>query len=201
MGAATVIGVISDTHGKLDERVLGLFTGVSRIIHAGDIGDEEIIWRLEAIAPVIAVRGNNDPDTSCFPNERLAIIDGRTFFVRHQFATVEKLTKAHRQLIEQRIPDVVVFGHSHQPYTGNWRGTLLFNPGSAGPKRFKLARSVGLIELDSVETRPRIICLDEDDHVAPLKEFDGFPKPQPTITGFALSLPIPNIQAVDRRNE
>ncbi|HEV2914498.1 MAG TPA: metallophosphoesterase family protein [Pyrinomonadaceae bacterium] len=156
-----LIGVISDTHGKLDEKVLKLFAGVYRIIHAGDIGDEELIWRLEAVAPVIAVRGNNDAATICFPNERLALIAERTFFVRHQFATVEKMSPAQRRLIEQRMPDAVIFGHSHSSYTGTWRGTLLFNPGSAGPRRFNLPRSVGLLEIHEDHIEPRIIFLDD----------------------------------------
>jgi putative phosphoesterase len=157
---AQLIGVISNTHGKLDERVFALFTGASRIIHAGDIGDEELIWKLESIAPVIAVRGNNDTDTMCFPNERLAVIGKRTFYIRHQFATVEKMTAAQKGIIEKRMPDVVIFGHSHQPYSANWRGTLLFNPGSAGPKRFNFPRSVGLIEMTEDGIAARIVVLD-----------------------------------------
>jgi putative phosphoesterase len=160
-GNPTLVGVISDTHGKLDEQVLELFAGVNHIIHAGDIGDEELIWQMEELAPVIAVRGNIDADTMCYPNERLAIIQGRTFFIRHQFATVEKMSAAQQRLIEQRMPDVVVFGHSHQSYIGNWRGTLLFNPGSAGPKRFSLPRTVGLIELYEDRIAPRIITLEK----------------------------------------
>ena len=155
-----VVGVISDTHGKLDEQVLKLFAGVQHIIHAGDIGDEELIWQLEKVAPVIAVRGNNDANTMCFPNERLAVIQGRTFFIRHQFSTVEKLSAAQQRLIEQRMPDVVIFGHSHQAYSGSWRGTLLFNPGSAGPKRFSLPRSVGQLELYEDRIASRIITLE-----------------------------------------
>ena len=156
------IGVISDTHGKLDQKVLELFAGVRRIIHAGDIGDEELIWQLEAVAPVIAVRGNNDADTLCFPNERMAVIEGRTFYVRHQFATVEKMTAAQQRIIEQRMPDVVIFGHSHKAYSGEWRGTLLFNPGGAGPKRFNLPRTVGLLEIKDEEIVPHILDLDEE---------------------------------------
>ena len=156
-----LIGVISDTHGKLDEQVLELFAGVSNIIHAGDIGDEELIWQMEKVAPVIAVRGNNDADTICFPNERLAVIQGRTFFVKHQFATAEKINPAQQRLIEQRMPDVVVFGHSHQAYAGIWRGTLLFNPGSAGPKRFNLPRSIGFLELYEDRIASRIVALEQ----------------------------------------
>lgn len=156
-----LIGVISDTHGKLDKQVLSLFAGVRRIIHAGDIGSEELIWELEKVAPVIAVRGNiDDAKTMCYPNERMAVIEGRTFYVRHQFATVEKMTAAQRHIIEQRMPDVVVFGHSHQAYAEQWRGTLLFNPGSAGPKRFSLPRSVGLIEIQDEHITSRIVELD-----------------------------------------
>ena len=161
MSASPVlIGVISDTHGKLDEKVLDLFADVSHIIHAGDIGDEELIWQLEKIAPVIAVRGNIDSDMMVWPNERRAVIDKRTFFVRHQFATAEKLSAAQARLIEKHMPDVVVFGHSHQAYSDYWRGTLLFNPGSAGPKRFSLPRSIGLLELHEDRISSRIIILE-----------------------------------------
>ncbi|HEX8746924.1 MAG TPA: metallophosphoesterase family protein [Pyrinomonadaceae bacterium] len=152
-----LIGVISDTHGLLDEKVPGLFRGVSSIIHAGDIGKEDLIWQLEAVAPVIAVRGNNDSDTMCFPNERMAVIEGRTFYVRHIFATVEKMTKAQQRIIERHMPDAVIFGHSHKAYSGAWRGTLLFNPGSAGPKRFSLPRSIGILEITEDSITPRII--------------------------------------------
>jgi uncharacterized protein len=156
-----LIGVISDTHGKLDEQVFELFDGVKHIIHAGDIGDEELIWQLEKLAPVIAVRGNNDANTMCFPTERLAVIQGHTFYIRHQFATAEKMSAAQQRLIDQRMPDVVIFGHSHQAYSGLWRGTLLFNPGSAGPKRFNLPRSIGLLELYQDRIASRIVMLEK----------------------------------------
>jgi putative phosphoesterase len=161
--STVLIGVIADTHGKLDERVLRLFDGAHRIIHAGDIGDEELIWRLEKVAPVIAVRGNNDANTMCFPNERMAVVEGRTFYVRHQFATVEKMNTAQQRIIEQRMPEAVIFGHSHKAYIGQWRGTLLFNPGGAGPKRFNLPRTVGLLELREDHIEARILNLDDDE--------------------------------------
>jgi predicted phosphodiesterase len=94
-----------------------------------------------------------------WPNERRAVIDKRTFFVRHQFATAEKLSAAQARLIEKHMPDVVVFGHSHQAYSGNWRGTLLFNPGSAGPKRFSLPRSIGFLELHEDQISSRVVFL------------------------------------------
>ncbi len=154
------VGVVSDTHGKLDPLVLDLFAGVDHIIHAGDVGDEEILWQLENIAPVVAVRGNIDSDALCLPNERIALICARTFYVRHQFAAAEKLTAAQKNLIEQRMPEVIVFGHSHKFYVGSWRGTLLFNPGGAGAKRFNLPRSIGLLDIHAEGISTRIVDLE-----------------------------------------
>ncbi|HMF56423.1 MAG TPA: metallophosphoesterase family protein [Pyrinomonadaceae bacterium] len=159
-GPRKLVGVLSDTHGKLDERIPALFEGVYRIIHAGDIGDEDLIWRLESIAPVIAVRGNIDSPKMCFPTERMAVIEGRTFYIRHQFSTVEQMTPAQKHVIEERMPEIVVFGHSHKAYVDEWRGTLFFNPGGAGPKRFNLPRTVGLITLKEDCIEPRIINLE-----------------------------------------
>lgn len=156
------IGVISGTYRKLDQKVFDLFAGVMRIIHAGAIGDEELIWQLEKIAPVIAVRGMKDANTMCFPNERLAVIEGRTFYIRHQFATCEQMSIAQQRIIEQRMPDAVIFGQNHQAYVGRWRGTLLFNPGSAGPEHFKYPRTVGLLELRDDEVAPHILNLDDN---------------------------------------
>lgn len=161
------VGVVSDTHGKLDPLVPELFAGVDHIIHAGDVGDEEILWQLENIAPVIAVRGNIDADAAmCLPNERIAVICARTFYVRHQFAAAEKLTAAQKHLIEERMPEVIVFGHSHKFYVGSWRGTLLFNPGGAGVKRFDLPRSIGLLDIHAESVSTRIIDLETGDDLA-----------------------------------
>jgi uncharacterized protein len=92
----------------------------------------------------------------------MAVVKGRTFYVRHQFATVEKMSAAQQRIIEQHMPDAVIFGHSHKAYIGRWRGTLLFNPGGAGPKRFNLPRTVGLLELQEDHIEPRIFNLDRD---------------------------------------
>jgi putative phosphoesterase len=156
------IGVIADTHGRLDRAVLDHFSGVDRIIHAGDIGNEQILWELEKIAPVIAVKGNNDTDSMCVPNERLAQFGEVSIFVTHIFSTVEKLTQAQKNLIEKRLLNAVVFGHSHKAYSGIWRGTLLFNPGAAGPKRFSLPRSIGFLAISESEVEPEILELVDD---------------------------------------
>ncbi|OLE52350.1 MAG: hypothetical protein AUG51_18575 [Acidobacteria bacterium 13_1_20CM_3_53_8] len=160
-GTPRLVGVISDTHGKLDERIPALFQSVYRIIHAGDIGDEDLIWQLESIAPVIAVRGNNDSPKMCFPRERMVVLENKTFYIRHQFATIEKMTPAQKRIIEERMPEAVIFGHSHKAYVDEWRGTLLFNPGGAGPKRFNLPRTVGLLTLHEDHIEPHIINLED----------------------------------------
>ena len=153
------IGVIADTHGKLDRAVLDHFAGVDRIIHGGDIGNEQVLWELEKIAPVIAVKGNNDSDSICVPNERLAQFGEVSIFVTHIFSTAEKLTQAQKNLIEKRLLNAVVFGHSHKAYSGQWRGTLLFNPGAAGPKRFSLPRSIGFLTISDSDVQSEVVEL------------------------------------------
>lgn len=153
------IGVISDTHGLFDESLAPIFAGVDAIIHAGDIGKLEVISRLEAIAPVIAVEGNND-SFGRFPVERVEELNGHRVLVRHIFGELHQLREKDRRLLGELQPRVVVFGHSHRPYQQMAGGALLFNPGSAGPRRFSLPRTVGILSLESERTEARIINLD-----------------------------------------
>lgn len=153
------IGVISDTHGLFDPKVVSIFEGVDSIIHAGDIGKLEVTDRLAQIAPVLAVEGNNDHFGS-FPDERFEELAGRRFLIRHIFGELHQLRKSDRQMVEKVQPDVVVFGHSHRPYQQMLGATLLFNPGSAGPRRFSLPRTVGMLAVDSSGVEARIIRLD-----------------------------------------
>ena len=125
------LGVISDTHGLYDEAVGRIFAGVDAIVHAGDIGKLDIIARLERIAPVFAVEGNNDW-FGLYPTERVEEMSGRRVFIRHIFGELHQLDRAAHQVIESERPDVLIFGHSHRPYSERVGGTLLFNPGSAG---------------------------------------------------------------------
>ena len=157
--AGLKLGVISDTHGLFDEAIINVFTGVDAIIHAGDIGKLEIIHRLEAIAPVFAVEGNNDW-FGAYPTERLEALNGQRVLIRHIFGELHQLDAAAYQTLETMRPDVLVFGHSHRPYTQEINGTLLFNPGSAGPRRFKLPRTVGLLTLDHANLSTEIITLE-----------------------------------------
>lgn len=153
------IGVISDTHGRLDDLVESLFRDVAAIIHAGDIGKVEVINRLEAIAPVIAVEGNNDW-FNLFPTERVEEMAGRRMLIRHIFGEADRLGPAERELIARIQPDLVIFGHSHRPYVEPFGGAVLFNPGSAGAARAQLPRTVGLLSLESSRLEARLLNLD-----------------------------------------
>jgi len=153
------LGVISDTHGRFDEALPAIFKGVSAIIHAGDIGKIEVIERLERIAPVFAVEGNND-SFGVYPEERIEEWGDHLILIRHIFGELHQLRKAERQMIEEVQPDLVVFGHSHRPYCEALGDTMLFNPGSAGPRRFSLPRTVGLLSLTRNEVKSQIISLD-----------------------------------------
>ena len=142
------IGVIADTHGLFDPAVRRHFKGVDHILHAGDIGDRSVIEQLEQIAPVTAVSGNVDDDEqSGFPSEAVIELAGRRIAIRHILYEGGKLTKDGRAFIEREQPDVCIFGHTHRPKVEWFGKTLLFNPGSAGPRRFNLPRAVGILEM------------------------------------------------------
>jgi putative phosphoesterase len=153
------IGVISDTHGLFDESLPSLFAGVDAIIHAGDIGKLEVIERLKQIAPVLAVSGNNDRFTS-FPDERVEDLGGCRIMIRHIFGELHQLKQCEKKIIERVRPEILVFGHSHRPYQQMLGTTMLFNPGSAGPRRFSMPRTVGMLSLERSATSARIITLD-----------------------------------------
>jgi uncharacterized protein len=153
------IGVISDTHGRFDAAIPRLFRGVDVILHAGDIGALDVISALESIAPVLAVEGNNDHFRR-FPVERVERLGGRRILLRHIFGELHQIGREEERLVERLQPDVVVFGHSHRPYRARLGSTLFFNPGSAGPRRFRLPRTVGLLRLDRGRLATRILALD-----------------------------------------
>jgi uncharacterized protein len=153
------IGVIADTHGLFDPAILRHFQNVDHIIHAGDIGKRSVIMKLEEIAPVTAVSGNVDGyDESGFPSETMIELAGLRIAVRHILYEGGKLTKDGRAFLDRTRPDICIFGHTHQP-RNEWLGkTLLFNPGSAGPKRFTLPRMLGMITI-GVRLSARHVCL------------------------------------------
>jgi putative phosphoesterase len=145
------LGILSDTHGRFDPQLPALFEGVEHILHGGDVGSGEIIVRLEKIAPVTAVLGNNDAGLDLRETEVLGL-DGRKFLLHH-IVDVQRPADGIRERIASELPDVVVFGHTHKPHAGQLGNTLYFNPGYAGPQRFNLTRSVALFHIDGGEVR------------------------------------------------
>jgi putative phosphoesterase len=134
------IGLISDTHGLLRPQALAALAGVERIIHAGDIGNAAVLDALAAIAPVDVVRGNNDTGAwaAAIPHDATLEYGGVRIYLLHDIKE-----------LKGRMPpvQVVIAGHSHKPLVQEQDGVLRVNPGSAGPRRFKLPVTVGLLEI------------------------------------------------------
>lgn len=137
---ATRIGLISDTHNLVRPEALQYLAGCDAIIHAGDICNQAVLDALAQIAPVTAVRGNNDIDgpIASLPMRAKLTIQQVTILVVHDIADVGD--DPRREGI-----DVVVTGHSHKPMISERDGVLFVNPGSAGPRRFKLPISAGML--------------------------------------------------------
>jgi putative phosphoesterase len=154
------VGVIADTHGLFDPAIPRYFRGVDHILHAGDIGDRAVIQELEAIAPVTAVSGNVDGfGRSGYPSGRIIELAGRRIAIRHILYEGGRLTKEGQAFLERARPDICVFGHTHQPRIERFGRALLFNPGSAGPRRFKLPRGIGLLTIGVKSVRCRLVRL------------------------------------------
>jgi len=148
------VGVISDTHGLLRQQALDALAGSDYIIHAGDIGDATVLERLRSLAPVTAVRGNNDKGHWALdiPITEVLRVDGALFYVLH---IVEELEIDPRAL----GCHVVVSGHSHRPRVETRDGVVFLNPGSAGPRRFKLPTSVARVQVDAGKIHAEIVEL------------------------------------------
>ena len=152
MTSRIFIGVISDTHGLLRPEAIETLRGSEHIIHAGDVGAPEILDALKAIAPVTAVRGNIDKAAWArkLPEEEVVELGGTTIYVVHDLAALDLKPEAAGF-------NVVIFGHSHKPTQEKRGNVLYFNPGSAGPRRFKLPVSVGKLIVDAKDIRGEII--------------------------------------------
>ena len=159
------IGVISDTHGIIHPRVFELFADVDQILHAGDIGGEDVITALEALAPLQAVTGNTDayPIVERYPEVLLTELNGVVIAMVHIFNGVSDPRLA--QLAAEQhtgTPDMVIFGHSHKAEMRRENGVLLLNPGSAGRRRFHLRPAVATMEISEVQLyHAEILYLDE----------------------------------------
>ena len=149
-----IVGVISDTHGLLRTEAVELLRGSEHIIHAGDIGAPEIIPELEKIAPVTAIRGNVDtqPWTRQFAETEVVELGGLHIYVIHDANALDLNPKAAGFA-------AVISGHSHKPKQEVKDGVLYLNPGSAGPRRFKLPVTVARLHVAGSKLEPEIVYL------------------------------------------
>jgi len=148
------IGILSDTHGLLRPEVLTALAGVDHILHAGDVGDIEILDTLRHIAPVTAIRGNVDTARPCadLPATEAVELAGHLFYLVHSVGWLDLNPKAAGI-------SAVISGHSHQPGLSTRDGVLYLNPGSCGPRRFRLPVSLATLTVDGTGLRPRLIEL------------------------------------------
>ena len=152
------LGVISDTHGLLRPEAVRSLRDSDMIIHAGDVGSPDVLAALGKLAPLLAVRGNNDRGAWAkdLPLTETLELGGASIYVLHDLNELD---------LDPRVAgfSVVIAGHSHQPRCEQKNGVLFFNPGSAGPRRFKLPISVGRIVIDGA----RVTGLLETLEIAP----------------------------------
>jgi len=150
-----VVGIISDTHGLLRPEAIAALQGSQFIIHAGDTGDPRILDILSAIAPVTAVRGNVDHGAWALkiPATNVLEIGERAIYVLHSLQELDLKPEAAKF-------SAVVYGHSHVPKSEMKNGVLYFNPGSAGPRRFKLPVSVGQLTVEDGKIEAKILMLE-----------------------------------------
>jgi len=149
------VGLISDTHGLLRPQASALLRGCDHIVHGGDIGDKKVLQELGAIAPTTAVRGNNDKGgwARALSGTELVQFEEVFVYVLHDLAELD---------IEPQAAGVavVVSGHSHKPVIQERNGVLYINPGSAGPRRFKLPIAIAEMGITGKSVTARIIELD-----------------------------------------
>ena len=152
------LGVISDTHGRLSNQVFEIFSGVNLILHAGDIGAEEVLIALEAIAPVCAVAGNVDgySNTGRRPLTRELTTPAGRIALTHGHLPGAPSNNRHKLIayFTRFKPEIIVFGHSHVPCLEELAEVILFNPGSASLNRWGRKNTVGLITARPAAGRP-----------------------------------------------
>ena len=159
---AIQLGVVSDTHGLFDPKLSDLFRGSAFILHAGDVCGQEVLDRLESIAPVLAIFGNCDtpPLSLKLPPWRTEAIAGHRILILHDLGKPELLNPAASALIARERPNIVISGHSHQGRISIYGDMLFVNPGSAGRKRFKLLRSAAVLSLSKNKARAALFSLE-----------------------------------------
>jgi len=150
------VALLSDTHGLLRAQARAFAVGCDYIIHGGDIGSAEILDELAAIAPLIAVKGNNDNQAwaAHLPETEMIRVGGAFVYVIHDVSQLD--IEPHAAGVQ-----VIVSGHSHKPSVEKRGGILYVNPGSCGPRRFKLPISVGELIVEGAEVSARTVELTE----------------------------------------
>jgi uncharacterized protein len=152
--SSMLIGVVSDTHGLLRPELLPALAGVDHILHAGDVGDPNILTELSRIAPVTAIRGNVDTHGPCslLPATEAIELAGCLIYMLHALDDLDLNPQA-------ASISVVLYGHSHKPSIDHRQGVLYLNPGSAGPRRFNLPITCALLRIQNAQPQAEILPL------------------------------------------
>lgn len=171
-------GLVSDSHGLADPALPGLLAGCDLVLHAGDVVGAAVLSALQAVAPVKAVRGNNDltPPVDGLPETRLVTLGDLTALLVHDVGSPGRPHPSVGKAIRRLRPDLVIHGHSHRPGTALVGGVLFVNPGSAGPRRFSLPRTAGLLRVEGLRVEVTFYDL-------------ATPGPAPLGPAFALAFP------------
>jgi putative phosphoesterase len=150
------IGVISDTHGLLRPEAVEALLGVDLILHAGDVGSPEVLETLKEIAPVVAVRGNNDKGhwAEDLPQWEVAEVGSISIYMIHDVKEIDLVPEAAGF-------QVVVSGHSHKPSVKKHKGVMYVNPGSAGPRRFSLPVTIARLKVSGEAVSAEVVELFE----------------------------------------
>lgn len=151
-----IIGLVSDTHGLVRNSVFDALAGASQILHAGDVGGRDVLHTLESIAPVLAVYGNVDPLDGLLPQEIALDIGGLSIHVSHGH---ELGSPTPAKLLSRYSADVLIFGHTHRALVEREGKRLVVNPGAAGPRRFDVKPSVGILRIVSGHAEVQLLPL------------------------------------------
>ena len=149
------LAIVSDSHGLLRDPVVAALQDVDLIIHAGDLGSRGVLERLEAVAPVIAVRGNVDTELTDLPLTQTVSVNDHLIYILHDLGQLD-LNPAIAGI------EMIVYGHSHQPRIERRRDVLYVNPGSIGPRRFHLPISMAKVTFARQELEVRLIDFNPD---------------------------------------
>jgi putative phosphoesterase len=155
--ASVLIGLVSDTHGLIRDRLVEALAGVSQILHAGDVGGRPVLDALARIAPVLAVCGNIDPFDGLLPDRIATEIGGLSIHVSHGHE-VGRPTPA--KLLARYTADILVYGHTHVALVERSGPRLVVNPGAAGPRRFDVQPSIARLTIADGHADVEIVRLE-----------------------------------------